>query len=175
MQKVLKLEGLHHLIKIYRRCVKEFGEEKILSIIENKPHVFFDFLNEDFIIDLDHFNGSPKLIMWTEENVSFLIEELDFTILQANILITIYEKKEPILIDYIIEKCRNLFPDNDRKKGRKEGSVIGGALAGLKRKCLSKNIEIPYESSEDENGVLKYFLKENNRDIIIKHLKKLKF
>ncbi len=179
--KVLKLEGLYTLIEVYRKLSNEFGEEKLLTIVKNNPQFLFDILGDKYVVDLEqHIENlkielpKRKVIVWTEENTVSLIKDLDFTPLQANILMAIHDKKE-VNIDYLIDKCRKLFPDSSRKKDRKEGSVIGGALAGLKRKCMSKNIVVPYESIKNEDGILYYTLREDTKDILIKNLKKLNF
>jgi len=184
MNRVLKLEGIYPLLQVYQKLESHLGKDKLLEMAKNDPNFFFDFLpnNEKFVVNLDSYLENfktqnvvieKKIRNWTEKTASSLIEELALTALQKNILINIFEKKGNAIIDFLIEKNRHLFPDIKRKKGRKEGSVIGGALAGLSRKCSSKDIVCPYASEKDNKETIRYFIVEE-AEVMIKILKELK-
>lgn len=178
MAKLLKAEGIYQLLGLAFGLEKGgTNPDKILESVKNNPNFLLDLMPDSdiYVVNLEN-TEQKKIILedihkekkqnhWTEETAPKFIELLELTVLQTNILLTIY-KKNNVPLEFLIEKNKHLF----KYKSKKEAAIIGGAINGLRRKCVSSSIDIPILSDRDALGILKYSLIAE-KEVFIKYLK----
>ena len=137
MARLIKDKGVIALAKIVLNLAEQTGSENALKIIESSPSIFVDLLsNKNLISEKLAEIGVPKKIIssWTEENVEENIEKLKLTQYQALILFSILKYKNAATLKDLIKE----FKKHKIKVGT--GSMIGGSLAGISKKCVSYGI-----------------------------------
>lgn len=134
---MIKDKGVVALARVILNLAEQTGSKAALNIVENSPRVFIDLLsNKNLISEKLESIGVPNEIVstWTEENTEENIENLKLTSYQALILFSILKyKNSATLLDLISEFEK-------RKITVGTGSMIGGSLAGLSKKCVSYKI-----------------------------------
>ena len=137
MARLIKDQGVIALAKIVLNLAEQTGYENALKIIESSPSVFVDLLsNKNLISDKLESIGVPKKIImaWTKENTEENIEKLKLTQYQALILFSILKHKNSATLPDLV----NEFETRSITVGT--GSMIGGSLAGISKKCTSYGI-----------------------------------
>ncbi len=130
--RLIKDEGVVALARIILNLAEQTGSEAALKIIESSPGVFVDLLaNKNLISERLQDLGVPKKIIakWTKENTEENIEKLKLTQYQALILFSILKYKNSATLEDLKKEFEN------RKIEIDTGSVIGGSLAGISKKC----------------------------------------
>lgn len=137
MARLIKDKGVIALAKIVLNLAEQTGYENALKIIESSPSVFVDLLSNKNLISekLADIGVSKRIIStWTKENVEENIERLKLTPYQALILFAILKYKNSATLSDLIKEFEK------RKIEVGTGSMIGGSLAGISKKCVSYGI-----------------------------------
>jgi len=137
MARLIKDKGVIALAKIVLNLAEQTGYENALKIVESSPSVFVDLLsNKNLISEKLSEIGIPKKVIakWTKDNAEENIEKLKLTAYQALILFSILKYKNSATLEDLIKE----FEKREITVGT--GSMIGGSLAGISKKCVSHGI-----------------------------------
>jgi len=137
LSRLIKDNGIIALAKLILNLADQTGKENTLKIIENSPGVFIDLLSNKKLISekLEDIDLSKRIIpTWTKDNIDENIEKLKLTSYQALILFSIIKYKNSATLSNLIEE----FEKNKISVGT--GSVIGGSLGGISKKCTAYGV-----------------------------------
>lgn len=137
MARLIKDQGVVALAKIILNLAEQAGSEAALRIIESSPNVFVDLLsNKNLISEKLTDMAVPKKIIsqWSKETAEENIEKLKLTKYQSIILFSILNHKNSATLEDLIKE----FESRQIEVGT--GSVIGGSLAGISKKCVTCGI-----------------------------------
>lgn len=135
--RLIKDQGVVALARIILKLAEQTGSEAALQIIESSPGVFIDLIsNKNLISERLQELGVPKkiTIQWNKDNTEENIEKLKLTKYQSIILFSILKYKNSATLEDLIKEFEN------RQIEVGTGSVIGGSLAGISKKCVSCGI-----------------------------------
>lgn len=118
------------------------GKERMLDVVKNDPQSLIDILSEDHFSDsnVETVNFSKKLSI--ED-----LEKLKLTKLQKIILETVLNNKNSVTLNEIEQTLKERGIDVN------SGSMIGGSLAGITKKCESSKIMNIYKAVHGENTI----------------------
>ena len=137
MARLIKDKGVVALARIILNLAEKTGCKNALKIIESSPSVFVDLLSNKNLISESLSNiGVPSKVIakWTKDNAEENIEKLKLTPYQALILFAILKNKNSATLEDLIKE----FGKRNIEVGT--GSMIGGSLAGISKKCASYGI-----------------------------------
>jgi len=137
MARLIKDKGVVALAKIILNLAEQTGYDSALKIIESSPSVFIDLLsNKNLLSEKLENAGVPKRVItkWNSKTVEENIEKLKLTPYQALILFSILKHKNSATLSNLIKE----FEKREISVGT--GSMIGGSLAGISKKCVSYGI-----------------------------------
>jgi len=152
MSRLIKDQGIVALAKIILNLAETAGSANALKIVESSPGVFIDLLsNKNLISEKLENLGVPQKVLtqWTRNNVEKNIEKLKLTPYQALILFSILKHKNSATLENLIEE----FEKREINVGT--GSMIGGSLAGISKKCVSYGIPKVFKTikGKDNNDI----------------------
>ena len=150
--RLIKDQGVVALARIILNLADQAGSEAAMKIIESSPNVFIDLLsNKNLISEKLSDMGVPKRIIsqWNKDNAEENIEKLKLTKYQSIILFSILKNKNSATLEDLIKE----FEDRNIEVGT--GSVIGGSLAGISKKCVSCGIPKVFKTvkGKDNNDI----------------------
>jgi len=159
---LLKENGVPALLKLIEAFKKNIGKIKTGKLLKDNPKMFFELLNSDCVIDTGtketvKGKGKPKsvqsLLNWDDTNYNENYRGLKLTKCQKIILLSILKSNKSPTLDQLKESVE--------KKGIKidNGSIIGGSIAGITKKCRAYNIP---EIFQNNPGDYKYSLNLSN-------------
>ena len=139
----LNEKGLLFLSRVILNLAETVGKEKAIEVIQKDPGLYIDLLSEDHF--QDNYSVPLNLIRkkWSLED----IEKLKLTKLQTAILETIIANKNEATLE-LLEK--ELFNQGIEVSN---GSMIGGSLAGISKKCESAKLPQIYKSVHGSDGI----------------------
>jgi len=149
MARLIKDKGVIALAKVILNLAEQTGYKYALDTIESSPSVFVDLLlNKNLISEkLSENKTSKKTIAnWFKQNVVSNIEKLKLTPYQALILFSILKYKNSATLSDLIGEFEK------RKIKVKTGSMIGGSLAGISKKCVSYGISEVFKTIKGKNN-----------------------
>lgn len=164
MGMIVNQEGIKFLAKSVLSLAEQFGLQNALKIVETQPDLFIELLEENHIQSKG--NSKSNLISsvrWTAENAEHYIKNLKLTNCQSLILKTIINNNNCATLDELQESLK--------KSGMvvNTGSMIGGSLAGITKKCESYNIPTIY-TTDHSNDQIRYQIVPEAKDLIPKFL-----
>ena len=171
MARLIKDKGVVALAKIILNLADTAGSSNALKIVESTPSVFIDLLsNKNLISDRLEDLGVPKktLQKWSKNNVEENIEKLKLTPYQALILFSILKHKNTATLQNLIDEFEK------RKINVGTGSMIGGSLAGISKKCTSYGIPKVFKTVKGKDNLDIYSIvpgEENTLKVFKKCLK----
>jgi len=163
MARLIKDNGVVALAKIILNLAEQTGYDSALKIIESSPGVFVDLLsNKNLLSEKLESAGIPKRIItkWTKKNVEENIEKLKLTPYQALILFSILKHKNSATLTDLISE----FEKREISVGT--GSMIGGSLAGISKKCASYGIPKIFKTIKGKKNQDIYSVIPANKDTI---------
>jgi len=172
LAKVNSLESIGFLTSMIINYANQHGLEEALSRITDAPDLFLD------VVRLKLERKSPKtsqlnrlekvLSVWGANNAAEYVEKLKLTQYQALTIYTIHKQKNKASLDDIKKAFKKQGIDADN------GSMVGGSLAGLSKKCEAYGIPALIKSVRGSNSQDVYsFVPMNKKamDLIIDSIK----
>lgn len=153
MSRIIKDQGVVALAKIILKLAEQTGSEAALKIIESSPEVFINLLSsKNYISDNLTDLGVPKKVIsqWNKENAEENIEKLKLTKYQSIILFSMLKHKNAATLADLIKE----FENRNIEVGT--GSVIGGSLAGISKKCVSCGIPKVFKTVKGKDNLDTY-------------------
>jgi len=172
LAKVNSLESIGFLTSMIISYANQHGLDEALARITDAPDLFLD------VVRLNLEKKSPRtanlnqlkkvLSVWSAANAEEYIEKLKLTQYQALTIYTIHKQSNKASLDDIKKafKKQGIAADN--------GSMVGGSLAGLSKKCDAYGIPKLIKSVKGSNSQDMYsFIPKNKRtvDLIIESIK----
>ena len=142
--------GVYALFKLLKEFEKSQGETVVSQTLKSQPHTYLELLkklNRRFVVENQSARGE-----WSPEKFGMFIELLNLTRFQRSILRILVEQKV-IAIDTLREKI-----EKDYKITIRNGSQIGGCIAGVTKKADSEGIPRFIDIQKLGIGVYKYSL-----------------
>jgi len=173
MSRLIKDQGVVALAKIILNLAETAGSANALKIVESSPGVFIDLLSNKNLISekLENLGVPQKIISeWSRNNVEKNIEKLKLTPYQALILFSIIKYNNSATLDNLISE----FEKRDINVGT--GSMIGGSLAGISKKCVAYGIPKVFKTVKGKDRTDIYSIVPSEVDtlkVFQKHLKQV--
>jgi hypothetical protein len=142
MYRVINEKGLFFLTRLIINMSETIGKERMLDVIKNDPQSLIDILSDDHFSEsnVESVNFSKKLT--TED-----LEKLKLTKLQKIILETVLNNKNSVTLNEIELSLKERGIDVN------SGSMIGGSLAGITKKCESSKITNIYKAVHGDSTI----------------------
>jgi hypothetical protein len=142
MSKVINEKGLFFITRILLSMSETIGKDRVIDIVKNDPQSLIDLLSEDHFTEsnIENVNFSKKLSI--ED-----LEKLKLTKLQKMILETVLNNHNSVTLHEIENALKNKGIDVN------SGSMIGGSLAGITKKCESSKIMNIYKAVHGDNTI----------------------
>jgi hypothetical protein len=158
MVKEINENGILFIAKTILGLAETVGIIKARKIIENQPNLLIELLGEEDVLNTQH--HSEQINPWNKRNTKKYLQRLKLTKYQTLILKTILEQdNKATLTD--LEKAFE-----DKGFTVKNGSMIGGSLAGITKKCESYLIPPIYESQHLQDGEISYSVVKGAKSIL---------
>jgi hypothetical protein len=142
MSRVINEKGLFFITRLILNMSETIGKDRVMDIIKNDPQSLIDLLAEDHFSEsnVENVNFSKKLSL--ED-----LERLKLTKLQKMILETVLNNQNSVTLNEIEDALKNRGIDVN------SGSMIGGSLAGITKKCESSRISNIYKAVHGESTI----------------------
>ena len=158
MSILLNEKGIIPLLKMISSFEKIMGKKKVLELLENSPRTILELLEPSCICvdERDIVNGkliqkNRESLKWAEDNFENYINKLKLTNFQTIILKALLA-------------CKTLTLEELEKEFKVKGidittgSMIGGSLAGITKKCETYDIPDLILSRKTNVGAYRYTL-----------------
>ena len=150
MARIIKEEGVVALAKIILNLSEKEGRKNTLKIVESSPSVFLDLIASKNLSS-HNIKGTgltdSVITKWSANNVEENIEKLKLTPYQALILFSILKYNNKATLSNLISE----FEKRDIEVGT--GSMIGGSLAGISKKCSAYHIPKVFKTIKGKDNL----------------------
>lgn len=143
MSRIINEKGLLFLTRVVLNLSENLGTNKAVEVIKSDPKLYIDLLSEDHFQEVGEKENIQIKKDWSVSD----LEELKLTKLQSVILKTILTNKNSLTLDQLEKKLRR------KKIEVRSGSMIGGSLAGISKKCESNKMPSIYKSVHGSEGI----------------------
>lgn len=165
MSILLKETGIIPLLKLITSFEKIMGKKKVKELLKTSPQTLLELLDTNLIyLNEDEASGKlKKETPWSKEKFEEYFNKLNFTRYQTIILKMLLKRNSPVTL----KELEKEFKENGIKVNT--GSMIGGSLAGITKKCKAYAIPTLILSKKTNVGEYKYSVTLNK--ILIPKLK----
>ena len=156
---LLKETGIVPLLKLIKSFEKVMGKRKARELLETSPQTLLELLEPSCICidERNVVNGKISLknrenLKWSEDNFDQYLNKLKLTSFQTIILKSLVQSNKPTTLKGL--------EDDFKVKGIDitTGSMIGGSLAGITKKCKAYDVPELILSRKTNVGEYKYTL-----------------
>lgn len=152
--------GMSAIANLVLAMDKKFGKKKTLEMIDENPNVFEELLSKE---------NSKKALTellnnLDSKNIQVFLEKLKLTSFQEAILEFIVKNNNTISLDSLEKEFLAIGTNIGT------GSVIGGSIAGISKKCARLKIPLIIKITNGGKGKYTYSLLPD----VFKHLRKQK-
>ena len=147
-----------------------YGPEWVFQTAETNPTFFRGLFTPEELAILKILGNletslNKKDLTWTDSNAAAFVGKLNISKMQAILIQTMGRKNDNKGVT--LEELEKEF----KSKGIEihTGSMIGGSLAGITKKCNSYELPQVFRNFKDDKDVTRYCLKEDAK-IILKYL-----
>jgi len=161
---IINQKGIVFLAKLIIRLYKSLGEEDTLKTIENDYELFSGLLSPNHLEDtISNNKFETKEAVLDPLKIPDIVKKLKFTKLQTILLKTIINNNNKIALTEIEREF------SKRGFDVSTGSVVGGSVAGISKKCSKHHIPMLVDAVK-QNGDIYYSLNPNVADDIGNYL-----
>jgi len=151
LSKANSLEGVGYLTAMIISYAQQHGTEEALTRITEGPSIFLDLvklnLEKNLSEEVKKSQLSKVLDAWSTLNTEEYIEKLKLTRIQAITLHTIYKNKNQASLADIKKVLKR-----QGYQTAKNGSMVGGSIAGLSKKCEAYGIPKLIKTTKGPNS-----------------------
>lgn len=152
--------GVSAFVKLVLAMNKKMGKKKTMELVEENPNVFKELIYSQS--DSDRKTVIDAVKAWESKNIEEILLRLRLTSYQNLILEFIFKNKNEITLDNLEKEFSNIGMDIST------GSVIGGSIAGISKKCERLRIPVIIKIVKSGKGKYIYSLVPE----VYEHLKK---
>ena len=163
MSRLIKDNGIIALAKMIVNLTEQVGGVATIEIVKGSPKTFIDLLaNKNLVSEKLEDVGVPKgfISIWSKKNTGDNIEKLKLSEYQAVLLSAIIKNNNSATLDELKKEFKK------RKINVGTGSMIGGSLAGITKKCTAYGIPKVFRTTKGKDNQDIYSLIPTEKDIL---------